>query len=59
MCGGDIFAARGHAKTCSPKCRKALSRKDNLVHTKSTKGIIRINGLAYEAETGHMFTEVQ
>lgn len=58
MCGGDFITKRAHTKTCSPKCRKALSRKDNLVHTKRGKGIIRINGVAYEAETGRIFKDV-
>jgi hypothetical protein len=58
MCGCDFISKRSHTKTCSPKCRKALSRKDTLVHTKPKKGLIRINGVAYEAETGRMFTEV-
>lgn len=26
-CRSEFTSARGHAKTCSPKCRKALSRK--------------------------------
>jgi len=28
VCGKEFNSARSHTKTCSPKCRKALSRQD-------------------------------
>lgn len=58
VCGTAIYATREHKRTCSPKCRKKLSRMTNIGAPKTSKGIIRINGTSYEAETGRLWAEV-
>lgn len=55
-CGMRMLVKHPACKTCSPKCRKALSRKHNLKGTKDQAGM-RINGVWYPAEILAMFTD--
>jgi len=56
VCGQSMLVTRRDCKTCSPKCRKALSRKHNLAGTKESMGM-RINGVWYPAHVLAMFTD--
>lgn len=56
VCGATVYASRKHTKTCSARCRKRLSR--GVTNAPKGHGLIRINGVDYEAETGRMFTNV-
>jgi len=55
VCGGAVYGTRAHKKTCSVKCRKALSRMGDNAHTKSERGGIRINGEWHPADTLRMW----
>lgn len=56
VCGMSMRIKHPACKTCSPKCRKALSRKHNLAGTKDKAGM-RINGVWYPAEVLNMFSQ--
>lgn len=49
-CDISFISARPHTKTCSPKCRKALSRRSDLDKSKGSS-IMRIDGIVYPAAT--------
>lgn len=54
QCGNRLDGKRKGAKTCSAKCRKALSRK-NKQALKNAGGGIRINGEWHPADTLKMW----